>query len=77
MPEPLSASVADSIEQHRAENDQTEHDLLRVAFDVGEVHAVLDHGDGGGLTDRTMDCPLGPHPPNLESQAQGLHIITY
>lgn len=44
--------MADFIEQHGAEDHEAEHDLLRVALDVREVHPVLDHRDGEGARQR-------------------------
>jgi len=47
---------------------------------LGGLHSPRTHLYSPGrsrLTDRTTGCPLETHSPNLESQAQGLHIITY
>jgi len=46
-------AVAEAVEQHGPVDHEIKDDLLRIAFYVGEVHAVLDHGADERVDERT------------------------
>jgi hypothetical protein len=46
------------VDEHGGQDDKSGHDLLCVALDSRQVHAVLDHGDDEGSDERTEDLSL-------------------
>src|SRR3954453_5144703 len=46
------------VEEDRAKDHQAGHHFLAVAFDAGEVHAVLNHSDDEHADERAEDAAL-------------------
>ena len=55
--QPPQTLLLEHVQQHGAENDHAENDALGVDFDLGQIHAVLDHGDDEGADERPENLP--------------------
>src|SRR5438477_10456576 len=51
-------AALERVEQHRSQNDDAEHDLLRVTFDTREIHSILNDGDDQRADERAENAPL-------------------
>src|SRR2546422_3457487 len=62
-----SVLLLEQIEQYGAEDDEAKDDLLAVTLNAGQVHPVLNHGDGQSTDERSEE-----HTSELQSR---LHLV--